>query len=100
MKLINICSFLSKASVAKWCAGFESSQNLCLLIFFRYILNFLRDGGFREGTLPTDCIVVNELITEAEYYQLKGLVQLLEGKAETDTRDMKKPHRKIALRKW
>ncbi len=41
---------------------------------FRYILNYLRDGGFKEGTLPTDRGFLNELLTEAEYYQIAGLV--------------------------
>ena len=26
---------------------------------FRYILNYLRDGGFKPGTLPTDRLVLN-----------------------------------------
>lgn len=44
---------------------------------FRYILNFLRDGSFRPGTLPTDRTFLNELLSEAEYFQIGGLVQLL-----------------------
>ena len=55
---------------------------------FRYILNFLRDGGFKEGTLPTDRGFLNELLTEAEYYQISGLVghlkDLLENMPEND----------------
>ena len=42
---------------------------------FRYILNYLRDGGFKDGALPSD--ILKELQTEAEYYQLSGLVDLL-----------------------
>ena len=42
---------------------------------FRYILNYLRDGGFKDGTLPGD--ILTELQTEAEYYHLSGLVDLL-----------------------
>ena len=44
---------------------------------FRYILNYLRDGGFREGTLPHEHSFLNELLTEAEFYQIPGLIKLL-----------------------
>jgi len=44
---------------------------------FRYILNYLRDGGYRPGTLPADPCFLGELCTEAEYYQLAGLTRLL-----------------------
>jgi len=44
---------------------------------FRHILNYLRDGGFRPGTLPADPCFLGELCTEAEYYQLAGLTRLL-----------------------
>ena len=44
---------------------------------FRYILNYLRDGGFKDGTLPGD--ILTELQTEAEYYQLSGLVDLIQS---------------------
>ena len=43
---------------------------------FRYILNFLRDGGFKEGTLPKDRGTLMELLTEAEYYQISGLIKV------------------------
>ena len=43
----------------------------------RYILNYLRDGGFRPGTLPTDTTVLSEILAEAEYYQISGLTKLL-----------------------
>ena len=44
---------------------------------FRHILNYLRDGFCDEETLPTDRGILTELLTEAEYYQLSGLVALL-----------------------
>ena len=44
---------------------------------FRHILNYLRDGFCNEDTLPTDRGILTELLTEAEYYQLSGLVTLL-----------------------
>ena len=50
---------------------------------FRYILNYLRDGGFKEGLLPGDILM--ELQTEAEYYQLSGLVTLVRRYGSTTT---------------
>jgi len=50
---------------------------------FRYILNYLRDGGFRPGTLPADRCFLGELCTEAEYYQLAGLSRLLTDQMRT-----------------
>ena len=50
---------------------------------FRYILNYLRDGGFKDDTLPGDILM--ELQTEAEYYQLSGLVALLTRDGSTTT---------------
>lgn len=44
---------------------------------FRYILNYLRDGCIKEGTLPCNETVLRELLTEAEYFQLSGLVDIL-----------------------
>ncbi|OWF49548.1 uncharacterized protein LOC110451738 [Mizuhopecten yessoensis] len=44
---------------------------------FRYILNYLRDGGIKDGTLPSNENLWRELLTEAEYYQISGLVDYL-----------------------
>lgn len=44
---------------------------------FRHILNYLRDGCIKEGTLPCSDAVLRELLTEGEYYQLSGLVDIL-----------------------
>jgi hypothetical protein len=58
---------------------------------FRYILNYLRDGTFRTGTLPTSDEFLSELYTEAEYYQLNGLMKLLQATmkhSEAERRDM------------
>ncbi|XP_060554299.1 uncharacterized protein LOC132715323 [Ruditapes philippinarum] len=44
---------------------------------FRYILNYLRDGCIKEGTLPSNEVLWGELLNEAEYYQLSGLVEYL-----------------------
>nr|XP_022344376.1 uncharacterized protein LOC111137272 isoform X2 [Crassostrea virginica] len=44
---------------------------------FRYILNFLRDGEIKDGTIPENPNLWRELLTEAEYYQIQGLVGYL-----------------------
>lgn len=46
---------------------------------FRYILNYLRDGCIKEGTLPSNDVLWGELLNEAEYYQLTGLVEYLKS---------------------
>ena len=46
---------------------------------FRYILNYLRNGTVSNGTLPTDNkLFLNELLNEAEFYQITGLITYLE----------------------
>ena len=64
---------------------------------FRYILNYLRDGGFKDGTLPGD--ILTGLQTEAEYYQLSGLVALLQRILSEDLSDnVKMPYKSVALK--
>lgn len=46
---------------------------------FRYILNYLRDGYIKEGTMPNNPALWGELLNEAEYYQLSGLVDYLKS---------------------
>ena len=43
---------------------------------FRYILNYLRDGGLEVDMLPG--ATRTELLVEAKYYRLNGLVSLLD----------------------
>ena len=45
---------------------------------FRHILNFLRDGSVDTDMLPNNSVTLKELLREAKYYQLKGLVQYIE----------------------
>lgn len=45
--------------------------------YFRHILNFLRDG-FQPDTLPQDEVALKEIQTEANFYQLNGLVEAVE----------------------
>ena len=40
---------------------------------FRYILNYLRTGKL---TLPEDKTLVKELLEEAEFYQIQGMVHM------------------------
>lgn len=46
--------------------------------YFRYILNFLRDGTLEPGTLPANTAAIREILREARYYGLQGMVQYLE----------------------
>ncbi|KAL4231669.1 hypothetical protein ACF0H5_009248 [Mactra antiquata] len=46
---------------------------------FRYILNYLRDGCIKDGTMPRNNTLWGELLNEAEYYQLSGLVDYLKS---------------------
>ena len=50
---------------------------------FRYVLNYLRDGAFRPGTLPADPCFLGQLCTESEYYQLDGLTRILAEQVAT-----------------
>ena len=45
---------------------------------FRYILNYLRDGGLGTDALPRSKQMLRELRNEAVYFQLHGLVQHIE----------------------
>ncbi|XP_059159373.1 uncharacterized protein LOC131943333 [Physella acuta] len=45
--------------------------------YFRYVLNYLRDGCIKEGTLPVSETMWRELLTEAEYYQLEEFAAFL-----------------------
>lgn len=48
---------------------------------FRYILNYLRDGSFNA---PTEPHLLRELLQEAEFYQIKGLIKLLRELTNSD----------------
>ena len=72
---------------------------------FRYILNYLRDGGFKNDSLPSDRDIQKELLTEAEYYQLSGLVALLQRILSADLSNnvtvpkcVKMPYKSVALK--
>jgi hypothetical protein len=44
---------------------------------FRYILNYLRDGGLSVEALPRNRQILRELKNEAVYFQLHGLIEVL-----------------------
>lgn len=46
--------------------------------YFRYVLNYLRGGIYLPSELPDDQTILRELHREADYYQLKGLKELIE----------------------
>ena len=48
---------------------------------FRYILNYLRDGA-TEGSMPESQQALKELLNEAIYYQITGLVEAIEEKLQ------------------
>ncbi|KAL5010201.1 hypothetical protein ScPMuIL_012506 [Solemya velum] len=45
---------------------------------FRYILNYLRDGGLSVDALPRNRQILRELRNEAVFYQLHSLIQQIE----------------------
>jgi hypothetical protein len=58
---------------------------------FRYILNFLRDGSCE---LPDNTHTLRELLREAIYYQLNGLIESIAAKLRATAEDKsEKPKR-------
>ena len=49
---------------------------------FRYILNYLRTG---QLVVPEDKIIRKELLTEAEFYQVEGIINELRAKPFKDS---------------
>jgi cytochrome b involved in lipid metabolism len=50
--------------------------------YFRYILNYLRDGTL---VVPPNYNMLSALITEANYYKLQGLVEVLSSKKSANS---------------
>jgi len=44
---------------------------------FRFVLNYLRDGSLDATTLPGDKQSLRELLREARYYKMSGLVECI-----------------------
>jgi len=49
---------------------------------FRYILNYLRTG---QLVVPEDKVVQRELLTEAEFYQIEGIINELKARPFKDS---------------
>ena len=49
---------------------------------FRYILNYLRTGKL---LLPEDKVVRKELLTEAEFYQIEGILNAMKARPFKDS---------------
>ena len=63
---------------------------------FRYILNYLRTG---QLVVPEDKIVRKELLTEAEFYQIDGIIDELKAMPFKDSVILSSDHRQTLI-KW
>ena len=63
---------------------------------FRYILNYLRTG---QLVVPLDKIVRKELLTEAEFYQIEGIINELKARPFQDSVILSTDHRQTLI-KW
>ena len=63
---------------------------------FRYILNYLRTG---QLVVPEDKIVRKELLTEAEFYQVQGIIDELKTSPFEDSIILSTEHRQT-LTSW
>ena len=63
---------------------------------FRYILNYLRTGNL---VVPEDKIVRRELLTEAEFYQVQGIIEELKANPFGDSSILSMEQRQI-LTDW
>ena len=63
---------------------------------FRYILNYLRTG---QLVVPEDNIVRRELLTEAEFYQVEGIINELKARPFKDSVTLSSDQQKTLI-KW
>ena len=63
---------------------------------FRYILNYLRTG---QLVVPEDKIVRKELLTEAEFYQIEGIINELKARPFKDSVILSSDHQQTLI-KW
>ena len=61
---------------------------------FRHILNYLRTGKL---VLPEDMVVRRELLTEAEYYQIEGIINELKATPFKDSAILSSEQRQILI---
>ena len=83
-------------------SGLISTSNLIspiVLTILRYILNYLRDGDL---LCPDDVRVQKELLKEAKFYQVQGIIVQLEGKCFplSSSVIIKNKHHCEALQSW
>ena len=66
---------------------------------FRYILNYLRTG---QLIVPKDEIIREELLAEAEFYQVEGIIEALKAKAASLFKDsvILSPDQRETLMTW
>jgi len=65
--------------IGRWNSKFESLQRQRDGKYFGYILNYLRSGGFSHNfALPLDKHILECLYLEARYYNIQGLMELIE----------------------
>ena len=63
---------------------------------FRYILNYLRTG---QLVVPEDKIICKELLTEAEFYQIEGIIDEMKAKPFKDSVILSSDQRQTLI-KW
>ena len=66
---------------------------------FRIILNYLRGGITSSEQLPNNKLQLSELLTEANYYQLKGLEKIIKSEEKEHPRVIKQEEITNALYK-
>ncbi|XP_068760879.1 uncharacterized protein [Montipora capricornis] len=64
---------------------------------FRYILNYLRTGRL---ILPEDKLVRKELLEEAEFYQIRGIVDGLLPQSFSESKLLSDEHKEILVNTW
>ena len=64
---------------------------------FRYILNYLRTGRL---LVPEDQLVQKELLEEAEFYQIRGIIDELCPRPFLESNILSDEHKDILVNRW
>ena len=64
---------------------------------FRYILNYLRTGRL---LVPEDQLVQKELLEEAEFYQIRGIIDELCPRPFLESNILSEEHKDILVNRW